>query len=67
MQSASFGQSYEDRDAFDTRFRDASARVTRMRGCEVPETPEQKKWMADFANGELPALLAERAARSTKP
>jgi protein-tyrosine phosphatase len=29
---------------------DAVARISRVRGCEVPETPEQRKWIADFAS-----------------
>jgi protein-tyrosine phosphatase len=46
---------------------DASARISRVRGCEVPETPEQKKWIADFTNLERPASPTERVARGTRP
>src|SRR5262245_34273209 len=36
---------------------DAMARVGSARGCTVPETPEQRRWISDFAKFRLSQLL----------
>lgn len=45
-------------------FREAVATISRSRGCEVPETPEQRKWLVDFANADHPTFGTERAEHS---
>ncbi len=38
---------------------DAIARISHARGCDVPETPEQLKWIFDLASTPLSVLPAE--------
>jgi protein-tyrosine phosphatase len=56
-----------------TKPADAVAILSRARGCDVPETTEQRTWLVDFATADLPALrqaiahqvaTVERAAHS---
>jgi protein-tyrosine phosphatase len=55
---------------------DAVTQISRQRGCEVPETAEQRTWLVDFAMSDLPALrlavaqqhaTAERAGHGGTP
>jgi protein-tyrosine phosphatase len=59
-----------------TKPSDAVAQISRQRGCEVPETAEQRTWLVDFATADLPGLrqavaqqhaTAERAGHSGTP
>jgi protein-tyrosine phosphatase len=35
---------------------DALAEISAKRGCATPETPEQQRWLVDFASAESPIL-----------
>jgi protein-tyrosine phosphatase len=59
-----------------TKPSDAVTQISRQRGCETPETAEQRNWLVDFATADLPALrqavaqqhaTAERAGHSGTP
>jgi protein-tyrosine phosphatase len=55
---------------------DAITQISRVRGCEIPETAEQRSWLANFAVADLPELrravaeqhaIADRAGHSGTP
>jgi len=48
-----------------TKPEDAVAKISRARGCEVPETVEQRTWLVDLATADLPALRQAVAQQQT--
>jgi len=58
---------------WETKPNDAVTQISRTRGCEIPETAEQRSWLANFAVADLPELrravseqhaIADRAGHS---
>jgi protein-tyrosine phosphatase len=39
-----------------TKPSDAVTQISRVRGCEIPETAEQRAWLVDFAKTDIPEL-----------